>query len=123
MSEDQNTNNETKLSIWEQHRFMALVIGSIVIALLLTAVSLKLYASSGAAQLDLSRPGYEHVVDKKVKSTVFEGYPTFGPINRQTLKEFQDLYNKRADQATKVDSFGGDVMSDAALSIDAPAAE
>ena len=121
MSEDQNVTNEPKLSVWEQHRFMVLVVGSIIVALLLTAVSLKLYASSGAAQLDLSRPGYEHVVDKKAKSTVFEGYPSSGPINRQTLKEFQDLYNKRADQATKVDSFGGDVMSDATLSIDAPA--
>lgn len=120
MSEDQNSMNEPKLSVWQQHRFMVLIIGSILVALLLTAVSMKLYASSGAAQLDLSRPGYEHVVDKKVKSTVFEGYPSSGPINRQTLKEFQDLYNKRADQATKVDSFGGDVMSDATLSIDAP---
>jgi hypothetical protein len=120
MNEDQHSTIEPKLTWREQHRFMGLVIGSIVIALLLTAVSLKLYASSGAAQLDLSRPGYEHVVDKKVRSTVFEGFPSSGPINRQTLKEFQDLYNKRADQATKVDSFGGDVMNDATLSIDAP---
>lgn len=120
MIEDKHEINEPKLSRWEQHRFMALVGGSIVIALLLTAVSLKLYATSGAAQLDLSRPGYEQAVDKKAKSTVFEGYPSSGPINKQTLKEFQDLYSKRADQATKVDSFGGDVMNDAALSIDAP---
>lgn len=121
MIEDEHTTIEgTKLNIWQQHRFLLLVIGSIIVALLLTAVSLKLYAISGAAQLDLSRPGYEQVVDKKAKSTVFEGYPSSGPINEQTLKEFQDLYNKRADQATKVDSFGGEVMSDAALSIDAP---
>ena len=112
--------DEPKLNRWEQHRFLGLVIGSIIVALLLTAVSLKLYASSGAAQLDLSRPGYEQVAEKKTKSTVFEGFPSSGPINEETLKQFQELYKKRADQATKVDSFGGDVMNDAALSIDAP---
>lgn len=121
MNENHPLTDDPKLSRWEQHRFLLMVLGSIVVALLLTAVSLKLYASSGAAQLDLSRPGYEQAVDKKVKSSVFEGFPNYGPINQQTLKEFQDLYNKRADQATKVDSFGGDVMNDATLSIDAPA--
>jgi hypothetical protein len=120
MNENHPLGDDPKLSVREQHRFLLMVIGSTAVALLLTAVSLKLYASSGAAQLDLSRPGYEQAVDKKVKSTVFEGFPTFGPINQQTLKEFQDLYKKRADQATKVDSFGGDVMNDATLSIDAP---
>ena len=120
MIEDEHAIDKSKLTIWQQHRFLLLIIGSIAVALLLTAVSLKLYASSGAAQLDLSRPGYEQVVDKKAKSTVFEGYPSSGPINLQTLKEFQDLYKKRAEQATKIDSFGGEVMSDAALSIDAP---
>jgi hypothetical protein len=121
MNEHHPFSDDQKLSVWQQHRFLLMIIGSITVALLLTAVSLKLYASSGAAQLDLSRPGYEQAVDKKAKSTVFEGFPSFGPINQQTLKEFQALYTKRADQATKVDSFGGDVMNDATLSIDAPA--
>lgn len=120
MNEDEHIIGGEKLSLLQQHRFLLLILGSIVVAILLTAVSLKLYASSGAAQLDLSRPGYEQVADKKAPSTVFEGFPTVGPINKQTLKEFQALYTKRADQATKVDSFGGDVMNDATLSIDAP---
>lgn len=109
------------LGPWEQHRFLLMVGISIVIALMLVAVSMKLYASSGAAQLDLSRPAYEHVTAKAEQSEVFKGFSAAGEVNEKTIKEFQDMYNARAAKATNIDSFGGDVMSDAALAIDAPA--
>lgn len=108
------------LGRWEQHRFMLLVGISIVISLLLVGVSLQLYASSGAAQLDLSRPGYVSVREQAAQSTVFEGFPSSGAIDQDALNKFRVLYDKQAEQVTSVDSFGGSVMSDATLSIDAP---
>ena len=120
MSEEDLVAEAHHLEGWEKHRFLLMVGASIVIALLLVAVSMKLYESSGAAQLDLSRPGYEHVSEKVSQPEVFKGFPATGEINQEALATFRSMYEKRAIQATNVDGFGGDVMSDAALSIDAP---
>lgn len=122
MSEEDLVAEAHHLEGWEKHRFLVMVGVSIVVALMLVAVSMKLYESSGAAQLDLSRPGYEHVSEKVAQSDVFKGFPATGEINKKAIDEFSAMYAKRATQATNVDSFGGDVMSDAALSIDAPVA-
>lgn len=119
MTEEELIADAQHLSGWERHRFLAMVGASIVIALMLVAVSMKLYESSGAAQLDLSRPGYEHVNEKVTPSEVFKGFPAVGELNQESIQEFREMYSKRALQATNVDSFGGDVMNDAALGIDA----
>jgi hypothetical protein len=121
MTEEDLISDARHMSGWEKHRFLVMIGGSIVIALMLVAVSMKLYESSGAAQLDLSRPGYEHVTEKTTTSEVFKGFSAVGEIDKETIDEFKSMYDKRAAQATNVDSFAGDVMSDAALSIDAPA--
>lgn len=120
MSEDELIADAAHLTGWEKHRFLVMIGASIVIALMLVAVSMKLYESSGAAQLDLSRPGYEHVNEKVAPSEVFKGFSAVGEMDQVALDEFRKMYSKRAGQATNVDSFGGDVMSDAALGIDAP---
>ncbi len=121
MTDEELMRDAHKLGRWERHRFMLLVGISIIIALMLVGVSMNLYNSSGAAQLDLSRPGYDRVVKKPSKDSVFEAFPSFGEVNGATVDSFSKLYKKHATQATIVDSFGGDVMSDEALSIDAPA--
>ena len=123
MTNEELTTEGRPLSRWEQHRFTLLVAGTILISLFLVAVALALYASSGAAQLDLSRPGYTSVRDRAVRSDTFDGYSATGPINKETINQFRTLYDKQAEQATNVDSFSGTVMSDQALSIDAPPAD
>lgn len=119
MTEEELAADAQHLTGWEKHRFLVMIGVSIVIALMLVAVSMKLYESSGAAQLDLSRPGYEHVNEKVTPSEVFKGFSAVGEMNKTVVDEFQTMYDKRAAQATNVDSFGGDVMSDATLGIDA----
>lgn len=123
MIHDEIVEDANHLPGWQKHRFMLMVGGSIIIALLLVAVAMKLYASSGAAQLDLSRPGYEHVSEQASRTEVFKGFSSTGDIDKKAYDEFRKMYGERAAQATAVNSFGGDVMSDAALLIDAPAAE
>lgn len=107
---------------WEQYRFLLLVGGAVIVAGFLVGVALALYASSGAAQLDLSRPGYQSVRDQVGQSSTFDGYPATGPLDAAALDEFRRLYDDRASQATSIDSFGGAVMTDDNLSIDPPAA-
>lgn len=104
-----------------RHRFIVMIISTILIALFLVGVALALYASSGAAQLDLSRPGYVSVRNQAAKSeSPFDSFPANGSIDKGVLDQFRKLYMAQADKATKVDSFGGTVMNDQTLSIDAP---
>lgn len=122
MTEEQIVAEAEKLSIWQRHKFMMLVVGTILIALGLVIISMRLYVSSGAIQLDLSRPGYMEGLEDEDIATVrdFEDFPSSGEITKESLDEFRVLYDERLEEATVVDSFGGDVMSDEALGIDAP---
>jgi len=110
------------LSRWSGHRFFVLVASTILISLFLVGVALALYASSGTAQLDLSRPGYKSVRDQAVKSDTFNGFPSSGSIDSDAISQFRTLYQKQAQQVDG-SSFGGPVMSDQALSIDAPSSD
>lgn len=106
------------VTLWERHRFATMITGSIVIAMTLVAIALALYSSSGAAQLDLSRPGYVSVREKVTQSNQFEGFSASGDVNKEALDQFKKMYDEQAKAATTVESFGGDVLSDEALSID-----
>lgn len=120
MREDQAIIDDHPLSPWQRHRFTVLIGSTILISLFLVSVALALYASSGAAQLDLSRPGYKSVRGQAVQSDSFAGFPASGSVDKDTIDQFRTLYDQQAKKATNVDSFGGDVMSDKSLSIDAP---
>lgn len=123
MSEEELIAEARTMSHWQRHKFMALVGATIVISLFLVGVALALYSSSGAAQLDLSRPGYQSVREQASKTQDFESYPATGKLDSKAISDFKTLYDKKAKEATAVDSFGGKVMTDQSLSIDAPVAE
>jgi hypothetical protein len=123
MIEEQLVAEAHALSRFERHKFMLLVVIVIAIALFLVWISMGLYNSSGAAQLDLSRPGYKSVQSKVVQDDSFTGYPSTGNMNKAALDQFRTMYAARAAQATGVDSFGGSVMSDQALGLDDQSAQ
>lgn len=120
MSEEDLQSDAETLGKWQQHKFMLLVGITIVISLFLVSVSMALYSSSGAAQLDLSRPGYQAVREQVSAPENFDGYSATGSMDKAALDEFRRLYDEKAKEATAVDGFGGKVMADDALSIDAP---
>jgi hypothetical protein len=120
MNEEPVGTGEHSLDRWARHRFMALVALTILISLFLVSVALALYASSGAAQLDLSRPGYQSVRNQAGKTTSFDSFPSSGPLNKEAIDKFRNLYTQQAERATNVDSFGGSAMSEQTLSIDPP---
>jgi hypothetical protein len=121
MSEEQLVKDSTELGFKERHKFLVALAGCIVVALFLVGVALALYASSGAAQLDLSRPGYQSVRQQATHDDSIDAFPSTGDLDKDAIEKFRKIYDERAKQATSVDSFGGGVMSDESLSIDAPA--
>ena len=91
-------------------------------ALLLVLVSMALYASSGAAQLDLSRPGYKSVQDQVNQSDTFESFPSSGSVTNKTIDEFLNLYNKQVRPVDNIEVFSTSALGEQALGIDAPSA-
>lgn len=100
-----------ELSFWDTHRLTLLLIIAVLIALVLTSVSMVLYNISGAAQLDLSRPGYQSVSDKVDTEGKIDSYSSSGSVNKETIQEFITLYDKQAEKAKAVDAFNGDPLN------------
>lgn len=102
------------------HQYFSMIVLVILISLFLVYVALSLYQSSGALQLDLSRPGYDSARQEAIKDNeVFKGFSGDGPINKDSLNEFDTLYKQKAAEALiDFNAFSGNSLSDAALSLD-----
>lgn len=98
-------------------RFAMMIAGSVAVSLLLVAISIAMYFSSGTAQLDLSRPGYKTVQSQTKPEAPYDGFSASGSVEGVTLDEFEKLYRERSTKAVSIDAFNNEVMSDAALGI------
>lgn len=114
---------DTELSFWDRHRLSLLLIVTVLIALTLTIVSVAIYNSSGAAQLDLSRPGYRSVSSQVEKTDTIDTYSAIGDVNKDTIEEFMDLYDTQATKAKAVDAFNGDPLNPEILEFGTPSNE
>jgi hypothetical protein len=111
---------ENQQRFWGQHRFSLLLILTVLIATTLTIVSMAIYNSSGAAQLDLSRPGYRSVSDKIDTKDTIDGYGSTGTVNTNTIKDFIKQYDDQAAKAKGVDAFSGDPLNPDVLEFGTP---
>jgi hypothetical protein len=120
MDDFQTTVSDDQLSFWGEHRFSLLILLAILVASGLVLISMTLYYNSGAAQLDLSRPGYKAVRAQVVTNdSDFQNYSSTGAINQSTIGEFKSLYARQAQKTEAVDAFGGDPLSPDSLGINA----
>lgn len=119
MTEEDLINEARKEPRWGQHRYLMMVSASVLTALILVIISMYIYNNSGAAQLDLSRPGYDASVRQQASQAIddFTSYPDSGELDEQALNDFKQLYDKQSKQATGIDAFGDDVLSDESLQI------
>jgi len=120
---DDNTTptiNEEELAFWGRHRLALLLAGTIIIALTLTVISIAIYNSSGAAQLDLSRPGYRSVSSQAKPDDGIDSFASSGAVDESTIREFMNLYDKQAEKAKAVDAFNGDPLNPEVLEFGTP---
>ena len=109
------------LSGWRQHKFLLLVGATILTSMILVGVAMGMYASSGAAQLDLSLPNYQNVREKANRDERLTAFPATGKMTQDSLAQFRELYEPQSKRIVDFESFGGDPLSDQALGIDPPA--
>lgn len=102
---------DVKQTFWGEHRFILLIGSVIVVSIILTIISMFIYTSSGAEQLDLSRPGFIPSKNESVDTDKVTEYSSTGPVNADAIKEFQKLYDAQVDSNAKVDAFGGDPLN------------
>lgn len=94
------------------HRLTGAILAAIVIALLLTMISVSLYIRSGASRLDLSRPGYEKVRQQVTSDNENDYFDASGPMNVEVVDEFQAIYSKKRAVIGKLDPFSPSVLAD-----------
>ncbi|HUC96304.1 MAG TPA: hypothetical protein VMR16_01425 [Candidatus Saccharimonadales bacterium] len=109
---------KNEFSASSKRRFLLFVFASILVASILVAISMEMYNSSGAAQLDLSRPGYVSVRSQAVTNDDgFQKYSATGPINQTTISDFKSIYKQQSQKTKAVDAFSGDPLNPDALGI------
>lgn len=105
-----------------KHQLSVFIFSSIAISIVLVVVALTIYTNSGSLQLDLSRPGYEGVRQDITRPSPSVYSPT-GPMDRDSVDEFLEMYNKQLKDIETIDAFGGGVLVDSSLGIDDVPAE
>lgn len=109
---------------WYRRQIVLFISGSIVVAFILVVISMALYASSGAAQLDLSRPGYKSVQSQLDQSDdSFESFPATGSVDKKVIDDFQKQYQKQIKSVNSTDAFSPSALDPQSLGIDAPGAD
>ena len=105
---------------WYRQELVIFIGGSVIIAFVLVVISLAMYMTSGASLLDLSRPGYQAVQDKVDQAGSFEAFSSSGVVTKQTLDQFQQLYEKQVKPVSSSSDFDSASLSDLALGINDP---
>lgn len=100
---------------WYRQKFFWMIILSIIVSIIMTAVSLRLYVTSGTAQLDLSRPGYESVRADLEKDDI-QSFSGIGVITDETMEKFTELYDEQ-NEKTKSTQFSSNALSNKAMGL------
>lgn len=108
---------ERIVALIERHRITYGIGFALLISMLLTAVGMALYVSSGASRLDLSRPGYEAVRSEVSQSEGETDFSSSGPMNSAVANDFQKRYTARRETLNKLDTFGTNALDDTELQI------
>lgn len=102
----------------QKHKYVLMIATVLITASVLVIIAMNLYNSSGTAQIDLSRPGYQSVREKsRSAGNDDEAFPSVGRLDKDAIEKFRTLYDARSKRVTTVDGFKNDVLSDESLSI------
>lgn len=105
----------------ERHRLLVFILSVIGVALVLVVISMNIYYSTNAYQLDLSRPDFVSLrphIKRETKPK--DEFDSQGTIDKGVLDDFLRRYREEADRVLKAKAFSSDVLSDEELGINEP---
>ena len=101
------------------HQLASFVALAIVIAAIMTVVSLKIYVRSGAIKLDLSRPGYEQVRQEvTTDGSSDKPFSPSGTLTSEALDDFRGRLDKKQADLKNLGNFGSEVLADSNLGLE-----
>lgn len=103
----------------KRFKFQVFLGSVIAISLVLVNISMNLYYSTNAYQLDLSRPEYVKVrsqIEKDPKDE--DSFSEQGPVNQETLEDFLNRFQAEERKAIDSKAFQNDVLGDEQLGIE-----
>lgn len=103
--------------VFRDHKLIVFIVGSVLVSIVLVMISISLYVTSGASQLDLSRPGLEDIRDEARNDNDFEGFSPDGVLDKEALDQFDKLYTEKLKELQAVDAYKSDVLSPESLNI------
>lgn len=110
---------KNELSFRDRHTFLIFISISIFLSIALVSISMAMYNGSGAAQLDLSRPGYVSVRSQATANdNSLKSFSSFGGLDQKDIDYFQEIFSKQAEKVTSIEAFSGDPLSPASLGIE-----
>lgn len=105
-------------SFISEHRIATSLVAIISVAILLVSISMTVYYSSGAFQLDLSRPEYKPLrsqIDNDHKQD--DSFKAQGNIDEKVIDEFLERYKTKSKRIQDSKAFTNDVLSDQQLGL------
>lgn len=88
-----------------RNKLYLLIGGVIVIALLLVTIAMSVYNSSGAAQLDLSGPGFKDVQKSVQEEKDTTSYPANGQFDKASFDSFKKMYDERVHAINAINGY------------------
>lgn len=110
-----NANFRHVLSIVARYRLFVAIAGAVLIAMLMTFISIAMYIRSGVASLDLSRPGYEQAREQIRATNRSKNFNATGPVTQESLNEFLILYRAESGPLLRSEGFSESALSDEQL--------
>lgn len=105
VSMEELRNDAARMTVWQRHRFLLLIAGVITLSFVMVVIGMYIYNTSGAAQVDLSRPGYQSVQKEASRDTTDDSFASTGKLDKDAFDSFDNMYAEHARQVVGVDSF------------------
>lgn len=105
VSVEELRNDAEPMTVWQRHSYLLLVALVIVLSCIMVVIGMYVYNTSGAAQVDLSRPGYQSVQREATRDSTDDSYPSSGKLDAAAFSSFNEMYSDHARQVVGVDSF------------------
>jgi len=99
------------MTVWQRHRFFVLIAGVIILSCIMVVIGMYMYNTSGAAQVDLSRPGYQSVQREASRDNTDDSFAATGKLDADAFDSFSKMYSDHARQVVGVDSFDPEALS------------
>ena len=85
---------------------------AVVVALVLTSISVAVYSLGGFAKFDLSRPGFERERTQIKQADVQKVYDTTSPVTKEAVDAFLKDYDARIKDISSFGNFRDSALED-----------